>query len=142
MQNETNENHQILNFKNDSRSNSEGTDGYIFFEESKKDNTQEETPPDLWLTDDDENLENNEIHENVENIVDIEQERLLTPSPKMKRTRELKGLRSYNKPGRGEIMEFAFSITLKEGKDDEPKSFNEAWNHENVTHRAKWREAF
>lgn len=60
---------------------------------------------------------------------------------KFRLTRELKGLRTYNMPGEKELAEFVFHTVVENGKDDEPERFKEAWYHEELTERGKWRNA-
>jgi copper chaperone CopZ len=54
--------------------------------------------------------------------------------------REMKGLRSYNNPGRSEITEFMF-ITVIASDDDEPETFKDAWWHKDSHEQEKWQEA-
>ena len=55
-------------------------------------------------------------------------------------TREMRGLRSYNIPGKMEVAEFCFSSVLM-SDTGEPTSFREAWDYPDCEKRAKWQEA-
>ena len=60
-------------------------------------------------------------------------------------SRELKGLADYNNLGRKELSNFCFLIGSKVktmiNVDDEPKTFQEAWWHEDPIEREAWRKA-
>ena len=96
-------------------------------------------PNDEVVEDNDENEE--ETEENQE-----EETRVNTPVTRPKLSRELRGLESYNRPGRLEIEgnnNFCFFTpnTSEEIDDDTPTNFQEAWYHKDPVKREKWREA-
>ena len=63
---------------------------------------------------------------------------------KEKLGRELRGLRSYNNPGRLELEDqalFCFNVIDDKGEQEEPATFQEAWYHNDPVEREKWRQS-